>query len=107
MVDRGPGIAGQGGLPMLTLLRAALTAALVIISSFSAFSADKPYHRDDLAEAAVRLEGQIKADAGTVAKPLAALRRDADAAFARNDQKGGLQILGQIVAVAPGDTANW
>jgi len=86
--------------------RASLMAA-VIFSSVSAFSADKPYHRDDLAEAAVRLEGQIKADAGTVAKPLAALRRDADAAFARNDQKGGMRTLGQIVAVAPGDPANW
>src|SRR6266853_2148059 len=107
MVDRGPGIAGQGGLPMLTLMRAALTAALVIISSFSAVAADKPYHRDDLAEAAVRLEGQIKADAGPVAKPLATLRREADAAFARNDQRAGMQLLGQIVAVAPADTANW
>jgi len=68
---------------MLALVRASLTAALLILSSISAFSADKPYHRDDLAEAAIRLEGQIKADAGTMAKPLAALRRDADAAFAR------------------------
>jgi hypothetical protein len=92
---------------MPALVRASLTAALLIVSSIAAFSADKPYHRDDLAEAAIRLEGLIKADAGTVAKPLAALRRDADAAFARNDQKGGMQVLGQIVAVAPADTANW
>jgi len=112
MVEIGmPGIAGQGGLPMLTLLRAGLTAALVLVSSFSvplsATAADKPYHRDDLADAAVRLEGQIKADAGPVAKPLATLRREADAAFARNDQRSGMQLLGQIVAVAPADTANW
>jgi alpha-2-macroglobulin len=92
---------------MLALLRASLTAALLILSSISAFCADKPYHRDDLAEAAVRLEGQVKADAGTVAKPLAALRRDADAAFARNDQKGGTRVLGQIAVVAPADAANW
>ena len=97
---------------MLTSLRAGLVAALVIVSSLSVFSpsaiaADKPYHRDDLAEAAVRLEGQIKADAGPVAKPLATLRREADAAFARNDQRSGMQLLGQIVAVAPSDTANW
>jgi hypothetical protein len=90
---------------MLALMRASLTAALLMFSCVSAFPADKPYHRDDLAEAAVRLEGQIKADAGTVAKPLAALRRDADAAFARNDLQGGMQILGQIVAAAAGDTA--
>jgi len=92
---------------MLTQLRAGLTAALVILSSYSACAADKPYHRGDLAEAALRLEAQIKADAGPVTKPLATLRREADAAFARNDQRAGLQALGQIVAVAPGDTANW
>ena len=92
---------------MLTMLRACLMAALVCVSTFSAAAADKPYHRDDLAEAAIRLEGQIKADAGPVAKPLATLRRDADAAFARNDQRLGMQLLGQIVAVAPTDTANW
>jgi alpha-2-macroglobulin len=92
---------------MLASVRASLTAALLIFSSISAFSADKPYHRDDLAEAAIRLEGQIKADAGTVAKPLTALRRDAEAAYARNDQKGGMRILGQIVAVAPGNASNW
>jgi alpha-2-macroglobulin len=92
---------------MLAFVRASLTAALVSISSFSAFSADKPYHRDDLADAAIRLEAQVKADAGTVAKPLAALRRDADSALARNDQKAGMQALGQIAAVAPADAANW
>ena len=93
---------------MLTLLRACLMAALVCLSTLSAAAAaDKPYHRDDLAEAAIRLEGQIKADAGPVAKPLATLRRDADAAFARNDQRLGMQLLGQIVAVAPTDIANW
>ncbi len=91
---------------MFALLRASLTAALVV-SSVSVLAADKPYHRDDLADAAIRLEGQIKADAGTVAKPLATLRRDADAAFARNDPRAGMQLLGQIVAVAPGDSANW
>jgi alpha-2-macroglobulin len=92
---------------MLAFVRASLTAALVSISSISAFSADKPYHRDDLADAAIRLEAEVKADAGTVAKPLAALRRDADAALARNDQKAGMQVLGQIAAVTPADAANW
>jgi alpha-2-macroglobulin len=92
---------------MLALMRASLAVALLVFSSISAFPADKPYHRDDLAEAAIRLEAQIKADAGTVVKPLAALRRDADASFARNDRRAGLQALGQIAAVAPADAANW
>jgi alpha-2-macroglobulin len=92
---------------MPSLLRAVLTAALVTALSVFAFAADKPYHRDDLADAAVRLEAQIKADAGPVVKPLATLHREADAAFAKSDQRTGMQLLGQIVAVAPGDAANW
>ena len=35
------------------------------------------------------------------------LRTDADAAFKRNDFRTGLQILGQIAATAPEDSANW
>jgi alpha-2-macroglobulin len=97
----------QGVFGMLTQLHAVLTAALVILSSCSAIAADKPYHRGDLADAAIRLEGQIKADAGPVTKAAATLRREADAAFARNDQRAGMQALGQVVAVAPGDAANW
>src|ERR1700730_6553681 len=92
---------------MLTQLRSGLTAALVILSSYSACAADKSYHRDDLADAAIRLEGQIKTDAGLVTKPLATLRREADVAFARADQRAGVQVLGQIVAVAPAEAANW
>ena len=92
---------------MLSLLRAGLTAALVFAFSISAFAADKPYHRDDLSDAAIRLEAQIKADAGPVAKPLTTLRREADAAFAKNDQRTGMQVLGKIVAIAPNDAANW
>ena len=38
---------------MLASLRVGLMAALLLISSLPALSADKPYHRDDLAEAAV------------------------------------------------------
>jgi hypothetical protein len=92
---------------MLASLRAGLTAALLLILSLPALSADKPYHRDDLAEAAVRVEGQIKADAGTVVKPLAALRRDADTAVTRRNQNGALDALGKIATVAPADAANW
>ena len=70
---------------MLALVRASLTAALVSISSISAFSADKAFKRSDLDDAAIKLEAQIKSDAGTLTKPAATLRRDADAAFQKND----------------------
>ena len=92
---------------MFALLRAGFIAALFAFSSISANAADKPFQRDDLADGAIRLEAQIKKDAGSVAKPLATLRREADAAFQRNDVRGGMQLLGQIVAVVPQDVANW
>ncbi len=95
---------------MLTLVRAGIAAALVILLPMLASApatAEKAFQRDDLADAAIKLEAKIKSDAGPVSKPLATLRRDADAAFQRNDFRSGLQILGQIVVVAPNDSANW
>jgi alpha-2-macroglobulin len=92
---------------MSIMLRAALGSALLFMCFFSAIAAEKPFRRDDLNDAAVRLEAQIKADAGTATKPVARLRRDADTAFARNDQRAGTQALGGIVAAAPADAANW
>jgi alpha-2-macroglobulin len=92
---------------MLASVRAAFAAALVLVLSAPAFAADKPFKRDDLADAAIKLEAQIKAEASQVNKPATALRREADAAFQRNDFRSGMQILGQIVAVAPDDSANW
>src|ERR1700681_3238092 len=96
--------------PMLTFARAGLAAALVILLPVLAAApaaAEKAFQRDDLADAAVKLEAKIKSDAGPVSKPAATLRREADAAFGRNDVRTGLQILGQIVVVAPNDGANW
>ena len=92
---------------MPAFVRAAFAAALVLLLSVPTIAADKSFKRDDLADAAIKLEAQIKADAGQAGKPAAALRREADAAFQRNDFRSGMQILGQIVAVAPDDSANW
>ena len=86
---------------------AGLVAALIALVSFSATAADKPFQRDDLADSAIRLEAKIKADSGTVAKPAAALKREADAAFQKNDARNGMLLLGQIATVAPNDAANW
>ena len=92
---------------MLAALRAGLSAALIAFACLPAIAADKAFQRDDLAEAAIRLEAQIKSDAGPVDKPAAQLRRDADAAFQRNDFRAGMQLLTQLVAVAPQDSAGW
>ena len=51
---------------MLAFVRAAVAAALVLLLSVPAIAADKPFQRDDLADAAIKLEAQIKTDAGQV-----------------------------------------
>jgi alpha-2-macroglobulin len=92
---------------MRAFVRAAFAAALVLLLSAPTIAADKSFKRDDLADGAIKLEAQIKAEAGQVTKSAAALRREVDAAFQRGDNRGGVRILGQIVAVAPDDSANW
>ena len=92
---------------MLSLVRAGLAAALVAVACLAANAADKPFHDSDLADSGVALEAKIKADAGAPSKPLAQIRRDADAAFSRNDFRNGMALLGQIVAAAPNDGATW
>ncbi len=92
---------------MIGLVRAAALCATLALGLNLALAADKAFRRDDLADAAIKLEAQIKSEAGAVAKSPASLRNDADAAFRRNDFRGGLQILGQIAATTPEDSANW
>ena len=92
---------------MIGLVRAAILGAALSFVLTSAHAADKPFKRDDLADSAIKLEAQIKSEAGAVTKSRAALKLDADAAFKRNDNRAGLQILGQIAATAPDDGGNW
>lgn len=92
---------------MFARLCAGLLAALVSFVSVSAYAADKAFQRDELADSAIRLEAQIKKDAGSVTKPLETLRRDADAAFARSDTRGGMVLLSQMITVAPDQSATW
>jgi uncharacterized protein YfaS (alpha-2-macroglobulin family) len=94
---------------MIGLCRAGIIAALAIVMTFSgaANAAEKSFQRDDLKEAAVRLEGEIKAQSGQIGKPITQLRRELDAAFQKNDYRNGILLLGQIVASAPDDSATW
>jgi uncharacterized protein YfaS (alpha-2-macroglobulin family) len=98
------------GLVRAAAVRAGLALGLALVLALSlgsAQAAEKAFRRDDLADSAIKLEAQIKSEAGAVAKPVASLRTDADAALRRNDFRTGLQILGQIAATAPDDAANW
>ena len=92
---------------MIGLVRATVICATLALGLTAAGAADKAFKRDELANSAVKLEAQIKSEAGPVAKSSAALRNDADAAFKRADFRVGLQILGQIAATTPEDSANW
>jgi len=92
---------------MFTAIRAGLAAALLSLAIISALAADKAFERKDLDDAAIKLEAQIKSDAGTLSKPAAVLRKDADAAFQKNDFRTGMTVLGQVVATAPDDAASW
>ena len=83
---------------MIGLVRAAALCVTLALGLVTAQAADKAFKRDDLADSAVKLEAQIKSEAGAVAKTSATLKTDADAAFRRSDFRTGLQILGQIVA---------
>ena len=51
---------------MVAFARAACAAVLVLLSSVPAAAADKPFKRNDLADAAIKLEARIKAEAGAV-----------------------------------------
>jgi uncharacterized protein YfaS (alpha-2-macroglobulin family) len=92
---------------MIGLVRAAVFCATLALGLVSAHAADKAFKRDDLADSAIKLEAQIKSEAGPVAKSNATLKTDADAAFKRMDFRSGLQILGQIAATTPEDSASW
>jgi alpha-2-macroglobulin len=92
---------------MLNVIRAGLAAALLALAVIPTLAADKAFERKDLDESAIKLEAQIKSDAGTVTKPVATLRRDADAAFQKNDFRTGMLVLGQLVTAEPKDAASW
>ena len=92
---------------MIGFVRAVTVAATLTLGLTSALAADKAFRRDELGDSGIRLEAQIKTEAGAVNKTVAALKTDIDAAFRRNDMRGGLQLLGQLVSVAPQESVNW
>ncbi|MGX9393024.1 alpha-2-macroglobulin family protein [Nitrobacteraceae bacterium UC4446_H13] len=92
---------------MIGLVRVVSVACVLAFGLCAAQAADKAYKRDDLADAAIKLQAQIKTEAGGVAKQAVQLRTDAEAAIRKGNLRESLQILGQLVAVAPDDGGNW
>src|SRR6478735_3612051 len=75
---------------------ALVTPDVAMAQAPAAQSAERAFKRDDLADQAIKLEAQVKTEAGAVTKPVQTLKTDADNALRRNDARAGLQILGQI-----------
>ncbi|MGA7544888.1 MAG: alpha-2-macroglobulin [Methyloceanibacter sp.] len=92
---------------MLAWFRAGVTAALLVFAHAPAQAADKAFQDDTLDDAAITLQADLKDEAGTVAKPVPQLKKDADAAIKKNDLKAAADVYVQIVTVAPNDAQAW
>ncbi len=92
---------------MIGLVRTLGICAVLALGLVTSHAAEKTFRRDDLADSAIKLEAQIKKEAGAIIKTAPALRADADVAIKRGHFRQGLQILEQIAAMDPQDGANW
>ncbi|HEX6831124.1 MAG TPA: alpha-2-macroglobulin [Methyloceanibacter sp.] len=91
-------------------LRAGLFAALFVFAAAPlnpVQSAEKTFQDAALDDDAIKLEADLKDEAGTVEKPVITLRKDADAALRKGDLESAADIYVQIVSVAPNDAAAW
>jgi len=79
----------------------------VLASAAPSWAADKAFQREDLADSVIRLEAQIKQDAGPISAPIATLRKQIAAAAKKKDLRTMLQIQGQVISLAPQEAANW
>ena len=102
--------------PVRAGLFAALFAFACVASSITVYSPPAtaqtkarkavPARRSRRRRDPARSPDQDRCRAGRRSPPRS-LRREADAAFQKNDFRAGMQLLGQIVAVAPDDSASW
>ena len=91
---------------MFTWFRAGLFAALFVCAPPSP-AAEKIFQDDALDDAAITLEADLKDEAGTVTKPVAKLKQEAEALFKSQDLTGAANIYVQIVTIAPQDGNAW
>ncbi|WP_246668996.1 alpha-2-macroglobulin [Ancylobacter sp. TS-1] len=65
------------------------------------------YSRPDLVEASRRLQALLQRDRAPLAKPVAQLRKEADAALAADDARTAAEIYGKLARAAPADAGAW
>jgi len=92
---------------MPSWFRAGLFAALFVFVTTPSPAAEKTFQDDALDDAAITLEADLKDEAGTIAKPLAKLKQEAEALLKSQDLEGAANIYVQIVTVAPKDAKSW
>jgi uncharacterized protein YfaS (alpha-2-macroglobulin family) len=91
-------------------VRAGLFAALFVFVAApltQVQSAEKTLQDAALDDAAIKLEADLKDEAGTVEKPVIALKKGADAALKKGDLDTAANLYVQIVSVAPNDAQAW
>src|SRR6476620_2238944 len=101
---------GLGRKSMPAWFRAGLVAALFVFVTAPLTpvqSAEKTFQDADLDDSAIKLEADLKDEAGAVAKPVIALKKDADAALKKGDLETAANVYIQIVTVAPNDVQAW
>ena len=87
--------------------RAGLFAAMLVFVTTPSPAAEKTFHDDALDDAAITLAADLKDEAGTVAKPPAKLKQEAEALLQSQDLAGAANLYVQIVTVAPNDAKAW
>ncbi len=83
-------------------------AGAMLLTASSAF-AQKSYVRDDLTSDVIRIEEQIKKDAGSIAgaRTLDDLKREAARAMQQNSALGAKRLLSAAIIAAPRDPSLW
>lgn len=93
---------------MLSRWLAALACGLVITLSGPVAAQQKAFIREDLRDAAIRLETDLRREGGNAAaKPAAGWRADAAAALRGNNLRGAATAAAAAVAAEPRDPQNW
>lgn len=93
--------ATQAGKPSAT------GAAAAAVGAAAPDALPKTFFRQDLVEAARRLQALLDRERGPLPKPAAQLRKDADAALAASDARTATDIYGQLARAAGTDSGAW
>ena len=95
---------------MPACFRAGLIAALFLFVTAPltpVTAAEKSFQDASLDDSAIKLQAELKDEAGTVDKPVTTLKKDADAALKTGDLEDAADIYVQIVTAAPNDVRAW